>query len=176
MASRGRRYDGEPKLNVKKVLAVLIVLIVIIMCIVLIVKFATDDGNSETKIVANSYLSAYSGGKWGVINSKGETIIDTTYDDMIIIPDSTKAIFIYQSDVNLAENTYNSYAINEKGERLFTSYDWRFIFMKTEIVVITVSFLYLLKIDINNTIANNNIKKNIIFLRLLVKYILEYFK
>lgn len=123
MASRGRRYDGEPKLNVKKVLAVLIVLIVIIMCIVLIVKFATDDGNSETKIVANSYLSAYSGGKWGVINSKGETIIDTTYDDMIIIPDSTKAIFIYQSDVNLAENTYNSYAINEKGERLFTSYD-----------------------------------------------------
>ena len=40
MSSRGRRYDGEPKLNIKKVIAVIIVLAVIIMCIALIIKFA----------------------------------------------------------------------------------------------------------------------------------------
>ena len=123
MSSRGKRYDSEPKLNVKKVLAVLIVLVVIIMCIVLIIKFATTDGNAETKVVANSYITVYSGEKWGVINSKGETVIDTTYDDMIIIPDATKAVFIYQSNVDLDKGTYNSNAINDKGEALFTAYD-----------------------------------------------------
>ena len=122
MASRGRRYDGEPKLNVKKVLAVLIILAVIVMCIVLIVKFATDDSSTETKTVANSYITVFSGNKWGVINSKGETIIQPTYDDMIIIPDPTKAVFIVQSDVNLEAGTYNSRAINDKGEEIFTSY------------------------------------------------------
>ena len=122
MASRGRRYDGEPKLNVKKVLAVLIILAVIVMCIVLIVKFATDDSSTEIKTVANSYITVFSENKWGVINSKGETIIQPTYDDMIIIPDPTKAVFIVQSDVNLEAGTYNSRAINDKGEEIFTSY------------------------------------------------------
>ena len=122
MASRGRRYDGEPKLNVKKVLAVLIILAVIVMCIVLIVKFATDDSSTEIKTVANSYITVFSENKWGVINSKGETIIQPTYDDMIIIPDPTKAVFIVQSDVNLETGTYNSRAINDKGEEIFTSY------------------------------------------------------
>ena len=123
MSNRGRRYDGEPKLNIKKVLAVLIILAVIIMCIVLIVKFATPDGNTETKIVANSYITVFSNNKWGVINSKGETIIDPTYDDMIVIPDPTKAVFIYQSNVNLQDGTYDSKAIDDKGEDLFTSYE-----------------------------------------------------
>lgn len=122
MASRGRRYDGEPKLNVKKVLAVLIILAVIVMCIVLIVKFATDDSSTEIKTVANSYITVFSENKWGVINSKGETIIQPTYDDMIIIPDPTRAIFIVQSNVDLDAGTYNSKAINDKGEELFTSY------------------------------------------------------
>ena len=122
MASRGRRYDGEPKLNVKKVLAVLIILAVIVMCIVLIIRFATDDSSTETKVVANSYITVFSGDKWGVINSRGETIIQPTYDDMIIIPDPTKAVFIVQSDVNLKAGTYNSRAINDKGEEIFTSY------------------------------------------------------
>ena len=122
MSNRGRRYDGEPKLNIKKVIAVLIILAVIIMCVILIYKFATDESSSETKTVTNSYITVFSGGKWGVINSKGETIIQPTYDDMIIIPDPTRAIFIVQSNVDLDAGTYNSKAINDKGEELFTSY------------------------------------------------------
>lgn len=122
MAKRGRRYDGEPKLNIKKVIAVLIVFIVIIMCIVLIVKFAKPAQKTETKTVANSYIPVYTGGKWGIINSKGETIIEATYDEMILVPDSTKPVFIYQTNVNLEENTYESKAIDDKSNALFTSY------------------------------------------------------
>ena len=123
MASRGRRYDGEPKLNIKKVIAVLIVIAVIIMCIVLIVKFATPDEKAETKVVTNSYITVYTGGKWGVINSKGETIIEPTYEDMIIIPDATKAVFICQSNVNLENGTYESKAIDNKSNTLFSGYE-----------------------------------------------------
>lgn len=123
MSNRGRRYDGEPKLNIKKVLAVLIILAVIVMCVVLIFKFATDESSSETKAVANSYITVFSGDKWGVINSKGETIISPTYDDMIVIPDPTKAVFIVQSDVNLDAGTYSSKAIDNKGNSLFASYE-----------------------------------------------------
>ena len=49
MSSRGRRYDGEPKLNIKKVIAVIIVLAVIIMCIALIIKFAKKGGEYRYK-------------------------------------------------------------------------------------------------------------------------------
>lgn len=123
MTRGGARYDGQPKLNLKKVFAVLIVFIVIIMCIVLIFKFAKKDSKTDTKVVANSYVTVYTGGKWGVINSKGETIVEPNYDDMIIIPDSTKPVFICQTNVNLEDKTYDSKAIDEKEKPLFESYD-----------------------------------------------------
>ena len=45
--SRGRRYDGEPKLNLKKVFAVVIAFIVIIMAIIMSVKVLTKAKNTE---------------------------------------------------------------------------------------------------------------------------------
>lgn len=123
MSSRGRRYDGEPKLNIKKVIAVIIVLAVIIMCIALIIKFAKKEGNTDTKVVSNSYMSAYSNGKWGVINSKGEAVILPNYDEMILVPDPSKPVFICTSDVNIENGTYNSFAINNEGKKLFESYE-----------------------------------------------------
>lgn len=122
MANSGRRYGEEPKLNLKKVFAVLIVFIVLIMCIVLIFKFAKKEGKTETKVVANSYMALYTEGKWGVINSKGEIIVDPSYDDMIIIPDPTKPVFICQREVDLENKSYISEALNEKSQQLFTSY------------------------------------------------------
>ncbi len=124
MSSRGRRYDGEPKLNIKKVIAVIIVLAVIIMCIALIIKFAKKRrGIQIQKVVSNSYMSAYSNGKWGVINSKGEAVILPNYDEMILVPDPSKPVFICTSDVNSENGTYNSFVINNEGKKLFESYE-----------------------------------------------------
>ena len=36
-------------------------------------------------------------GKWGVINGKGEFVIEPTYDEMITVPNSTK----FQKERNL---------------------------------------------------------------------------
>ena len=123
MAS-GHRYDGKPKLNKKKVFATILSIAVVIMIIVLLGKLANGSGKKNTgKNVSTSYAAAYSSGKWGVINSKGEYTIDGTYENMIVVPNSAAAVFICQSDVNLDAGTYKSYAIDNNGNKLFTSYD-----------------------------------------------------
>lgn len=123
---KGRRYDGEPKLNMKKVVATALVFIVIIMLIVLAVKYIKSPKTkvgTNTKKIANSYISVFTEGKWGVINSLGETVIEPTYDAMITIPDQTKEVFICQTNINLDAGTYDSKAINSKSTQLFTEYD-----------------------------------------------------
>lgn len=120
---KGRRYDGEQKLNMKKVLATILVVIVIIMIIILMIKFPKKISNGESKNITNSYISVYTNGKWGVINSKGDIVIKATYDDMIVIPDATKAVFICEQNVNLDNETYDSFAIDNNSNKLFSSYD-----------------------------------------------------
>lgn len=123
--SKGKRYDGSQKLNVKKLIATILVFIVIIMLIVLLVKYIKDSPSSkkETRTVTNSYISMFSNGKWGVINSSGETVINPVYDEMITIPDPTKEVFIYEQNVDLNAGTYTSKAMDNKQNDLFTSYD-----------------------------------------------------
>ena len=50
--SKGKRYDGEPKLNMKKVFAVFIAIAVIIMFVIGIKKLMTPSEKSEQKQVA----------------------------------------------------------------------------------------------------------------------------
>lgn len=123
--SKGRRYDGgEPKLNIKKVVATILVLAVIIMVVILFVKKPmTRQTGADTKSAANTYMLVYTGGKWGIINGKGDYVINPTYDEMITIPDMTKPVFIYQENVDLENGTFNSYAMDEKSKKLFTHYD-----------------------------------------------------
>lgn len=122
--SRGRRYEGEQKLNIKKVIAAILVLVVIIMLIVLLIKYMKNPGGEgKSKNITNSYISVFTNGKWGVINSKGEIVIEPTHEAMITIPDQTKDIFIYQTDINVDEGTYASKAMDKDKKALFTEYD-----------------------------------------------------
>ena len=80
--SKGKRYDGEQKLNIKKVVITVIIFIMIIAAIVGLVKFFKYLGNKkDTKNVAISYISVFKDGKFGIINSKGEEIIKAEYDN-----------------------------------------------------------------------------------------------
>lgn len=121
--SRGKRYDGEQKLNVKKVFAVIIAIAVIIMFIIGIKKLFNTEGDVQSKTVALKYFPVYTNGKWGVIDSNGNTIINPEYDEYIVIPDNTKPLFICTLNVDYSKNTYSTKVINEKNEELFTDYD-----------------------------------------------------
>lgn len=121
--SKGKRYEGEPKLNLKKVFAVIIAIAVIIMFVVGIKKLMIPSDNADEKQVALKYLPVYTNNKWGVINSSGDMIIEPTYDEMIVIPDHTKAVFICTYDVDYTNGTYKTKVLNEKNEEIVTGYD-----------------------------------------------------
>ena len=120
--SKGKRYDGERKLNVKKIFGVIIAIAVIIMIIISIKNIVKKSNmlNMQTK---QAYFSVYENGKWGVIDSTGNYVINATYDEMILIPNNEKDIFICIYDVNDENNTYKTKVINAKQEELYKEYD-----------------------------------------------------
>ena len=122
--SRGKRYDETPKLNKKKVAATIIAFIVIIMIIVSIKRLLTpSDKNTKEVSSLTTYISVYENNKWGVIDNKGNIIIDVNNDEMIIVPDKNKGIFISTYDIDYENETYKTKVINEKGEEILNDYE-----------------------------------------------------
>ena len=68
---RGKRYNPEHKLNIKKVIATVIALLVIIMFIIIIARLMKPNNARQEKKVALAYYSALENDKWGIINSSG---------------------------------------------------------------------------------------------------------
>ena len=113
--AKGRRYDSEPKLNMKKVFGVIIAFVVLIMIITSIVKILKNNPDDDM-ISTASYYSAYSNGKWGVIDNAGKTIIDFSYDEMIVVPNNRKSVFVCTYDVQDVTSEYKTKVLNEKNE------------------------------------------------------------
>lgn len=120
--SKGRRYSGEEHLNLKKVFAVFIAFVVIVMAIVIIKNVLTKAKNSKPVEVVN-YFALYQDEKWGILGSNGEIIINPMYQEMPIVIDSSKDVFLSVYDINEELGTYKTKAINSKNEEIFTIYD-----------------------------------------------------
>lgn len=120
---RGRRFDDEPKLNIKKVIATILAFVVIVLVIASIVMILKRKNKEVTPIQDVEYFAAYVNSKWTVINSKGEQLNNISYDDVITVPDSQKNVFIVQYDVDYSNMTSKTKAINEKNEQLFSNYE-----------------------------------------------------
>ncbi len=120
---KGKRYNGEQKLNMKKVFAVIAVIALIVLFCIGIKAILKKNENGTAYFTEISYFTSYSNGKWGVISSKGENIIEPTYTDMITIPNNKKDIFLCMYEVNYSDNTYKTKAINSKNEQLYTAYN-----------------------------------------------------
>lgn len=119
--SRGKRYE-EPKLNIKKVFAVIIAIIVFIMFI-FIIKGILGTAKKQEKISSKDYFASYKDNKWGVIDQEGNTIIDPSYQEMIIIPNSKNDIFLCTYDIDYDNGTYKTKALNSKNEEIFKDYE-----------------------------------------------------
>lgn len=121
--SRGRRYDGTPKLNKKKVFATIIAIIVFIMIIVSLKNLFSNNDNTKDVSSLTTYISAYENGKWGIIDNKGNKVIDCNYDEMVIVPDKNKPLFVCVEDTNYSNESYTTKVLNEKGEKILTEYN-----------------------------------------------------
>lgn len=119
--SRGKRYE-EPKLNLKKVFAVIILFVVIIMCIVML-KGILDKDDEQGVITSIDYFAAYKDNKWGVIDSSGNIVIEPSYGEMIVVPNSKEDVFLCTYDVNYDDGTYSTKALNAEEQEIFTEYE-----------------------------------------------------
>ena len=119
--SRGKRYDTEPKLNMKKVFAVIIAVVVIIMFIFIIKGLLTKE-TTTGKIISKSCFTVYKNNKWGVIDETGNYVVDPSYAEMIVIPNSKIGVFICTYDINYETGEYKTKALNEKNKEIFTEY------------------------------------------------------
>ena len=120
--NRGRRYDNEPKLNLKKVAGVIVAFAVIIMIIISIINIVKT-GKNKIEVKKYTYYTAYENGKFGVINNEGTIVIEPMYDELISIPNNEKDIFVCVYDVNDIDGTYKTKVINEKNEEILEGYD-----------------------------------------------------
>lgn len=120
--SRGRRYDNEPKLNLKKVIGVIIAFAVIVMIVISIVNVVKNSKN-KIEVKNYTYYTVYENGKFGVINNEGNIVIEPSYNEIIAIPNSSKPIFICTYDINDLDGTYKTKVINEKNEEILQGYD-----------------------------------------------------
>lgn len=120
--SRGRRFDSTPKLNVKKVIATIIAILVFIMIIISLKKILSTEGKDKEFIKEKYYFSACEDGKWYVIDSSGEKLSDITSDEMIIIPNNKKDVFICLYDMNYDNETYKTKVVNQKNAEIFSGY------------------------------------------------------
>jgi len=120
--SRGRRYNDTPKLNKKKVFATIIAIIVFIMIIISLKNLLTNSDNTKDVSSLITYISAYYNNKWGVIDNKGNTVIDCNNNEMVIVPDKNKPIFIIIDNINYEDENYSTKVINEKGEEILKEY------------------------------------------------------
>lgn len=121
--SKGRRYDDEPKLNIKKVIATVVAIIVVIMFFVSIKKLLSNPKKTKEISTIETYFPAYTNEKWGVINKDGQLIIDATYDEMITIPDNNKDLFICTYDVDYENETFSTKVLNKENNEILTNYN-----------------------------------------------------
>lgn len=121
--SKGKRFiEEEPKLNIKKVVAVIIAIAVVVMFVFAINSLRKKDFES-IELKGTSYFSLYTNGKWGIIDNNGKIIIEPTYDEMIIIPDNNEDIFLCTYEVDYENNTYKTKIIDSKNKQLFSEYE-----------------------------------------------------
>ena len=119
---RGKRFDNEPKLNKRKVFATVIAIVVFIIVILSIKKIFKKDTKIAEMIVQTAYFTVYNNGKYGVIDNRGNTIVNTTYDEMIIIPNSARDIFICTYDVDYNTSIYKTKVLNSSGSEILKDY------------------------------------------------------
>lgn len=70
--SRGRRYNNEPKLNIKKVIAFVIAIVVVVMVFMSVKNLLTKEKKNQDVSVKTTYFSVMEKNKWGVIDNLRE--------------------------------------------------------------------------------------------------------
>lgn len=120
---KGKRYDDAPKLNIKKVIATVVAIIVVMMVVVSIKNLLlASPMTREMKTVA-TYFPVYTNEKWGVIDNQGQLVLDTSYQEMVVIPDQSVDLFITTEVTDYENEIYTTTVFNKDKAPILTDYN-----------------------------------------------------
>ena len=119
--SRGKRYEDE-KLNIKKVFAVVIAIIVIVIAAIMITNILTKAKNTKPA-EAIKYYALFQDNKWGIVGSDGNIVINPMYQEIPIVVDKDKDVFLFTYDINEEQGTYKTKVVNKNNEEMWANYD-----------------------------------------------------
>ncbi len=112
--------------NNRKKIGIIVALIVVVLIIAIVVTVIIKNKKAKELLQYNveeisekdyKYFILYLNEKYGVMDSEGNIIVETKYDK-VIIPNSTRPVFICSNEGD-KKNTI----LNEKGEEIFNIYD-----------------------------------------------------
>ena len=106
------------------IIAIIIAIITIIVAIsaIIVNKNANVKQYKIEKIDKYNYFKLYQNQKYGVIDERGNTLINAEYE-VINIPNPTIAVFICYSDYNETTGEYKTKVLNEKNEPILTNFE-----------------------------------------------------
>ena len=109
---------------IKIVIIIVIVLAIITAATITAVYFIKKSKfNYEISNVEEyNYSIFYRDEKYGVINKKGEIVVEPTYIN-VQIPNPSKPLFICMSEYNQELGEYENKVLNENKEQILTTYD-----------------------------------------------------
>ena len=119
---RGRRYEEEAHLNLKKVFAVILVFIAIIAGILMLKHILTNAKDSKPIEIIN-YYALYENNKWGILGTDGNIVIEPMYQEMPILIDNSKDVFLCTYNINEEDGSYKTKVVNSKNEEILTGYE-----------------------------------------------------
>jgi len=120
---KGRRFDDEFQLNFRKALAIIVAIIVFVMVIISIINLLNKDKNKIAEMpIPKRYFVIFESGKYGVIDGAGKTVLKPIYDEMIIIPNSAKDVFVCTYNVDYNAGTYQTKVLNANNQQILKNY------------------------------------------------------
>lgn len=96
-------------------------IIVAIIIGIIIIKMQFEEYKIE-EVTDFSYFTLYQSQKYGVIDKKGNVVIEPEYD-MIAIPNPSKPLFICYYEYDSQNGEYETKVYNEKREEIFLQYE-----------------------------------------------------
>lgn len=112
----------KEKINGKKyIFLTIIILILLILGTIIFIKI-NDKSYELEEISAFLYFKLYENEKYGVIDGKGNILIEPKYDN-IDIPNPSKPVFIVYSNYDSEKGEYDTQVINDKNEKILTQYE-----------------------------------------------------
>lgn len=108
--------------KIKKSIIVLPIIVIVIIAGLIFYKMYTDKSYEIEEITQFSYFKLYENEKYGVIDAKGNIIVEAKYD-MLTIPNPSKAVFIGYFNYNEENQEYQTEVINDKNEKILIEYE-----------------------------------------------------